>query len=152
MKAFTLIELLLVIGIIAIVSVVSFINLFGYRGQQEIDLAVREIVIILRNSQDRSISQESDNRYGVHFENSVSAGGFYDLFSGVSYATGTVISKNSLWPTIQFSDPTSGNSKDVLFSPVTGLPNSSSTIIISLKRDASILKTITISANGQIQF
>jgi len=151
-KAFTLIELLITIGIIAVVSTVAFLNLFSYRGNQDLDLTSREIAIILRNAQDRSISQESSSRYGIHFENSVSSGGFYDLFSGTTYATGTIISKNSLRPAIQFSDPTSGNSKDVIFTPVSGLPNASTTIIISLKRDASISKTIIVNTNGQIQY
>ncbi|PJA41746.1 hypothetical protein CO177_00785, partial [Candidatus Wolfebacteria bacterium CG_4_9_14_3_um_filter_37_9] len=78
-KAFTLIELLITIGIIAVVSTVAFLNLFSYRGNQDLDLTSREIAIILRNAQDRSISQESSSRYGIHFENSVSNGGFYDL-------------------------------------------------------------------------
>lgn len=151
-KGFTLTELLITIGIIAIVSIVASLNLFGYRGAQELDLMVQEIAITLRNAQDRSISQESSSRYGIHFENSVSSGGFYDLFSGATYAAGTIISKNSLRPAIQFLDPTSGNSKDVIFAPVSGLPNASTTIIISLKRDASISKTIIINTNGQIQY
>lgn len=151
-KGFTLIELLITIGIIAVVSTVGFLNLFGYRGMQELDLTAQEITIILRNAQDRSISQESSSRYGIHFENSVSSGGFYDLFSGATYAAGTIISKNSLRPTIQFSDPTSGNSKDIIFAPISGFPNASTTITISLKRDASVLKNIIINTNGQIQY
>ncbi len=152
MKAFTLIELLIVIGITAIISVVAFMNLFGYRGAQDLDLAVREIVMSLRNAQDRSISQESGNRFGVHFENPAGADDFYDLFSGTTYATGTIIAKSALRPTVQFSDPASGISKDVLFSPVSGLPSVSTTIIISLKRDASVSKTIIVNTNGNISF
>ncbi|MCL5004681.1 MAG: prepilin-type N-terminal cleavage/methylation domain-containing protein [Patescibacteria group bacterium] len=153
MKGFTLVELIITIGIIAALSTIGFLSLFGYRGNQDLDLTAKEIVITLRNAQDRSISQETDaGRFGVHFENSVSAGGFYDLFSGPTYATGTIISKNSLRPTIQFSDPTSGNNKDVIFTPVSGLPNASTTITISLKRDTSILKTIIVNTNGQIQY
>jgi len=151
-NGFTLVELLIVIGIIAIVSVTATFNIFSYRGQQELDLTAREIVVSLRNAQDRSISQESGSRFGIHFENPSGDQGFYDLFSGPTYATGTIISKTSLRSIIQFSDPTSGNNKDVIFAPVTGLPNASTTIIISLKRDASVNKTITINSNGQISF
>lgn len=152
MKGFTLIELLLAVGILAIVSVFGFINLFGYREAQDLDSTTREIVIILRNAQDRSISQESNNRFGVHFENPASGQGFYDLFSGTNYVSGVIISKFALRQDVQFSDPAGGNSKDVIFSPVTGLPNASTTIIISLKRDSSVSKTITVNSNGQIQY
>lgn len=150
---FTLIEILITIGIIAVVSTVGFLSLFGYRGRQDLDLTTQEIVITLRNAQDRSISQEIDaGRFGVHFENPSSAEDFYDLFSGTTYATGTIISKNSLRSTMQFSDPTSGNNKDVIFTPVNGLPNASTTITISLKRDSSILKNIIINTNGRINY
>jgi prepilin-type N-terminal cleavage/methylation domain-containing protein len=152
-KGFTLVEILITISIIAVVSIVGFLSLFEYRDRQDLDLVVQEIVIILRNAQDRSISQESSSRYGVHFENPAADGsGFYDLFSGVTYATGTIVSKATLRPTIQFSEPASGNSKDVIFSPVSGLPNASTTITISLRKDPAVLKTIIINANGQIQY
>lgn len=152
MRGFTLIELIIVIGIIAIISVVATLNIFSYREQQDLDLTTREIVVALRNAQDRSISQESGNRFGIHFENPSGGQSFYDLFSGTTYATGTIISKVTLRSSLQFFDPGSGNNKDVIFMPVTGLPNASTTIIISLKRNSSVLKTIIINTNGQIQY
>ena len=151
-KAFTLIELLIVIGLIAIISTVGILNLFNYSSYQDLDLSVQKIAAVLRSAQSRSIDSESGGNFGVHFENSLSGGNFYDLFQGNNYASGTLIMRTALKQEIQFIDPVFGNSKDIIFFSITGLPASSSTVIIALKRDNSISKTITINSNGQIQF
>ncbi|MEK7634327.1 MAG: GspH/FimT family pseudopilin [Patescibacteria group bacterium] len=151
-KAFTLIELLIVIGIISIISVFGILNLFSFRSYQDLNLTVNGIAAVLRSAQSRSISQESGGNFGVHFENSSSGENFYDLFQGSNYISGNLILRTSLKREIQFINPASGSSKDIVFSPITGLPASSSTVIIAFKRDNSISKTITINSNGQIQF
>ena len=146
MRAFTLIELLIVIGITVVLATISFLNIFNFRGQNDLDLTVKEIVVVLRNA------QESGSRWGVHFENPVSAGGFYDLFSGIDYSTSSLVSRSTLRSNLQFSDPAGGNSKDIIFSPVSGLPGGSSTIIIFTKNNPSVSSTIIVNSNGQIQY
>ena len=127
-------------------------NLFNYRSYQDLDLSVQEIAAVLRSAQSRSISQESGGNFGVHFENSSSGENFYDLFQGNDYASGNRIMRTVLKKEIQFIDPVFGGNKDIIFSPITGLPASSSTVIIAFKRDNSISKTIIINSNGQVQF
>lgn len=152
MKGFSLFELIIAIAIAMIMTTLVSINLFGYRGQQDLNLSVQEITTILRSARDKSITQESGAQWGVHFQNSVSGDSFYDLFSGPNYASGTLSARATLRNSIQFQEPASGNSKDVTFSLLTGLPDASSTIIISLKNDISDFKIITINSNGQIQY
>ncbi|MBI5306408.1 type II secretion system protein [Candidatus Wolfebacteria bacterium] len=153
MKGFTLIELLIVISITAILAVgVSSFNLFGYRNKQDLDLTAREIVVILRNAQDRSISQESGGNYGVYFDNIDANGAFYDLFNGASYSSGTIIKKIPLKNNISFVIPQNGASSSVVFSPLSGIPVSSSTVAISLKSDILSSSTIIINSNGNISF
>lgn len=152
MKGFSLFELIISITIAMIMTTLVSMNLFGYRGQQDLNLSVQEIATILRSARDKSITQESAAVWGVHFQNSASDDSFYDLFSGQNYASGTLVARATLRQSIQFQDPPSGNNKDVIFSLLTGLPNASSTIIISLKNDSSVFKVITINSNGQIQY
>lgn len=152
MKGFSLFELIVSIAITMIMTTLVSMNLFGYRGQQDLNLSVQEIATILRSARDKSITQESAAVWGVHFQNSVSGGSFYDLFSGPNYASGTLVARATLRQSIQFQDPSSNSSKDVVFSLLTGLPDASSTIIISLKNDSSVFKVITINSNGQIQY
>ncbi len=65
-KAFTLIELIISIGILAILAGVGFINIINYRHRQDITSTTQEIVEVLRNAQNRSLSQERRTGYIWH--------------------------------------------------------------------------------------
>ena len=80
MKAFTLIELLVVIGITAILAVFFIMSPLSFRSQQDLNLTVSEMIAVLRNAQDNSISQESGSVWGIYFDN-INGSGFYDFFS-----------------------------------------------------------------------
>lgn len=147
---FTLIELIIVMAITAIIIVGSYGILgFNFKSRNELELAAREIVSVLRNAQDRSISQEDGVQWGVYFENMSNNSGFYVLYKG---ATTTFISKKNLNPNIKFSDPLIGNSKDISFNKMSGLPVSSTTIVIFLENNSLATTTITVNLNGQIQY
>lgn len=148
-SGFTLIELIVVIGITAIIAVVGFLNIYGFKSVSELDLTAREIISVLRNAQDRSIGQEDSVQWGVYFENAASDSGFYVLYKG---ATTTFVSKKNLRPNIQFLDPSIGNSKDIPFNKLSGLPASSITIVVALKNDLLATTTIIVNSNGQIQY
>lgn len=148
---FTLIELLVVIAIAAILASFGYLNLIGYKDRQELDLTVGEIVATLRSAQERSRSQEFDNPWGVYFSNLSANSAFYDLFYGNSYNSNRIVFHSVMRSAIQFVQPALGATSTVFFSAVSGLPNASTTIIISLKRDPSASKTIIVNNNGQIQ-
>ncbi len=151
-KGFTLIELLISIGIIVVLASISFVSLLGYKQRQSLVSATQEIVAVVRNAQDRSISQEGGSRWGVHFENPLGASAFYDLFQGLSYASGTVVSRSVLPSGLQFDSPAHDSSSTIIFSPISGLPNSSTDIKISLINNLISSSTITVSINGEIHY
>lgn len=151
-SAFTLIELLIVVSILAILATVGIMNLYSHRSRQDLGFRAREIVTVLRNAQDRSISQEDGARWGVYFENPSSGTDFYELFSGPSYVSGTIFSKNTLSSYVQFDIPAANSSTTIIFSPITGLPTASATIKISLVGDSTASSTIIINSNGKINF
>lgn len=151
-RGFTLIELLISMGIIVVLAGISFISILNYKQRQSLVSATQEIVAVVRNAQDRSISQESGSRWGVHFGNLSSASAFYDLFRGSSYVTGTVASRSVLPSGLQFDSPASGSSSTIIFSPISGLPNGSADIKISLINNSTNSSTITVSTNGEIHY
>lgn len=149
-KGFTLLELLIVIGITAILAVFLIINPLSFRSRQDLNLTVSEMVAALRNAQNNSISQESGSVWGIYFDN-IDGSGFYDFFSGSNYSSANIASRSSLRSSVKFVQPAVGASSTVIFSAVSGLPAASTTIIIALREDFSSFRAITINANGQIQ-
>ncbi|KKP85896.1 MAG: hypothetical protein UR88_C0004G0003 [Candidatus Nomurabacteria bacterium GW2011_GWA1_35_8] len=150
---FTFIELILVIGIIAVIATISFLNLYDFRSKGDLDLSVREIVSMLRNAHDRSMSQEDGAQWGIHLENQSNGDNFYFLYEG---ATTTLISKKILSSNLQFIEPGSDANKNILFSfngwpIINGVPNSSTTVMIAFKNDSFKVGTIFINSNGQIK-
>jgi prepilin-type N-terminal cleavage/methylation domain-containing protein len=152
-QSFTIVELLIVIALVAVIASIGIVSLFGYRQRQHLKLQTEELVAVLRNAQNRSLSQESGSRWGVHFENPTGdANDFYDLFSGTSYSASAVVSRTPLPPALQFDVPSSGASATIIFAPVTGFPNASTTIKISLVNNPNASSAITINSNGVINF
>jgi len=146
MKGFTLIELLIVIAILVTLAVIGGLNLFNYYRRQNLELTVNEITALIRDAQNRSLSQQDGNQWGLRFENATQ-----DSIK-IFYATSTLTSTYVLRAGVQFTDPGEDNSQDIVFKKITGLPLTSSTIKIALKGNSAVSSTITINENGVIQY
>lgn len=157
-SAFTLIELLLTTAIVAVLGTIGLIYILNYKQRQNLSSDTQEIVVIIRNAQDRSISQEATSTqgsggcWGIHFENPSSGADFYALFKGLTYATSAIVSQNVLSSSVQFDTPTSSSSSTVIFLPFTGLPDNSLTVKISVIGNPTVSSTIIINSNGKIQY
>lgn len=146
MKGFTLIELLITVAILAAVAVIGGINLFGYYSRQNLELTINEITALIRDAQNRSLTQQDGNEWGIRFENATQ-----DAVK-IFYATSTLVSTYVLRSGVQFTDPTEDNFKDIVFSKITGLPLTPVTIKIALVGNSLASSTITINENGVIQY
>jgi len=81
-NGFTLLEILIVVGIIAVLMSLSLpLGLDFYRGQQ-LETQSQEIVQTLRRAQLKAMSVEDDSSFGVYFTDDN-----YTLFKGSSYTT-----------------------------------------------------------------
>ncbi|MBI5079210.1 prepilin-type N-terminal cleavage/methylation domain-containing protein [Candidatus Wolfebacteria bacterium] len=152
MKSFTLIEILIVVGIMTILAAIGSVSFFSFRAQNNLNLTTKEILSLLRNAQNRSITQENGVNWGVRLGNPSNQDGFYALFQGAAYSSANTVLRANLPPAVQFNDPLSGANKDIVFNSISGLPADSATVIISLKNNPSDTRTIIINANGQIQY
>jgi len=149
---FSLLELVIVIAIFAILGTVGFVKLTDYFVRNNLEKDAQKIAFTLKNARDRSISQDRGLQWGVHFENPASGKGFYELFAGTSYPGQTIL-RNNLNTGIEFLNPSASSTLDILFSKVTGLASASTTIVIALAEDNSIIKSISISsANSEISY
>lgn len=151
MKAFSLLELLLVIGILVILGAVVSPFLFGGKTSIEVEEEAKKIAGVLRLAQNKAMSREEGLSWGVHFDNITSTEPFYDFFKGDSYVAGTSTERYYLSNNIIFQAPASGTTTDAIFSKRSGSLSVNATATIAVKSvSPEIIKTITISPNGRI--
>lgn len=149
-RGFTLLEILIAVGVMALVAGLGFVSLSGIRREAALDEAERNIVATLRDAQARAIAQASGASWGVRFAAVSGGDDYYALWSGSSFsgATSTIYLTNIL----EFEDPAAPGARDVLFNKLTGAPNAAASVTIRIISAPSERRTITISSNGTISF
>ena len=145
-KGFTMLELLIVIGITATLSVVGVGFYVNQQKAKILENTTQEIANYLRYTQQKSISQEQGLQWGVHFENPSSGSDFYALYTGASYASPE--ETRYLPSGIIFTTPATGNSINISFNKLTGTSATSTTQSITIKSIVTN-STSTISVSGQ---
>ncbi len=146
-RAFSLIEVLIVISVLAILAAAGSGYYRNYMGEIQLDSAVGNLTSDLKIARAKAMSGEDDRRWGIHFVNGTED--YYEVFStpdnysnpGIVIDTTTHLSFGAV-----FTNPTEGNSKDVIFDKIKG-STASTTIVIS---SDIFEKTITISSEGNI--
>lgn len=145
---FTIIELLVVIGITIVAATAGILYLANYRSGHDLNLALESIVAVIRDSQNRAITQQNGKQWGVRFNNnSVDR---YEIFSGPSYASGTVDNSYNFRQGIIFSEPSSGNVFDAIFEPLTGRLNQHKIISLITGQQDDLVGNIIINTSGLI--
>jgi len=144
-KGFTLIELLLTLGIVVILSTIGVLSLVGYRSQQSLRAASQKFVTFARDVQQKSISQEGGLQWGVRFTHQAGVRDSYQLINGVSTfnPAGSLVAlpSNAEFAVVY---------GDLVFNRL-GLPLSPTTLIMRLKANPGVTRTITINAQGLIR-
>jgi len=146
-KGFTLIEILIVVAISTILSGISFSSYVNHRRAKLLEFTKQEIVGYLRYAQQKSISQEGGNQWGIHFENPDSGDDFYALYHGTTYSSSE--GTRYLPKGLEFQSPSSGNTIDISFSKLTGenYSEAEQEVIIDLTNN-QIARVIRIMTNG----
>ncbi len=132
---FTLVEILLVIGMLAFLAVIIMPITLDFYKSQQLDTHTRQIIQTLRMAQLSAMSVEEDSNFGVYLTNDN-----YTLFRGSSY-----VARETQYDEV-FDLPQiiniSGLSEAV-FSKLDGLPSATGQIILT-----NNIKTNTIDING----
>lgn len=149
-NGFTLIEVLISIGVLAILSSGVYFLGSGFLEKRVLDDNVSGIVATLRNAQTRATAGENDSNWGVHFNNNGASQQFYELYYGPAYASGTVFSTTYLSSRVQFVDPVAASSVDIMFLESTGLPALSESVTLSLISRLSLQTTISVNSAGLV--
>lgn len=135
----------MIVGLTAIIGTVAISNLpLLFRSTKILDDATDALVARLNNTQQKSISQTDGAKWGVHLDATTAGQHFYEVFYGDSYASGTVTERVNIYPDIDFLNPTQGNTDDIIFERVTGIPVLTHGIILALSNDHSVYRYISV--------
>ena len=145
-NGFTLVEVLIVVGVLALISGISILGLAGLGNIKALDLAAQELVANLRDAQRRAITQEKSSQWGIHIGAVDGDRDFYEIFQGASYSADKAVSRTALSPKVEFTTPAQGETKDIIFSKITGYPDTEHIIVLALSNDSSITRTVRVIA------
>lgn len=147
-KGISLIEILIVISIILILAAIVVPNLSFIKKQQALQTTKEDIVSLLNEARNSTISSKNSLTYGVHFQADRAI-----LFSGASYSdspNNKQISFDSSVTIPATGGINIGGGSDVVFQRLTGDTINNGTIVIQLVSDATKQKIISINSIGII--
>jgi len=141
MRAFTFIELILVISIIVILLTLTIPLGIRFYFNQQLNVTSEEIVQVLRRAQFKSMSQ-SEYSFGVYFGSGQS--GQYVLFRGSSYGNHDDEEVFNVSESVFFS-----GLSEIVFSKLEGTPSSIGDIILTSDNN---VRTININEQGRVNY
>lgn len=144
---FTLMEILVVLGIITIIASLTF-YFFGKANKQTVlEKDVASVVSFVRNARLLSIASKNASPFGIHLEEDKVV-----LFEGNPYSAGGPNEKTFYFSREVYLSSYSLNKggSDIIFARLTGDTSNYGTVTVSL-RDNSASTTFTILKTGVIQ-
>lgn len=127
-KGFTILELLVTMGIFAVLTSLATINLLGAQHIASIDTTVSTLIADLKQQQIKAMTGDTEGRtagdqYGIHFETNK-----YVLFHGTYNSTDNSNFPVSLDGTLSFTNISDGG--NIIFSQGSGESSGLSTITL----------------------
>ncbi len=162
-SGFTLLELLITLGIAAVALSIGGLYLGGIHDRGRLQTDAENIVVLLRTAEERSLIQDSASRWGVFIDHpmSVETPSTYTLYKASEMlladpeyvgVPGSTTERLPLSSASRFLSPVAGSNLNIIFSKGTGMPNVSTTLELASPANASTSFTIFISGNGRIEY
>jgi prepilin-type N-terminal cleavage/methylation domain-containing protein len=146
-RAFTLIEILIVIAILAAISSMIIIGFVKLNSKKALDGGTLVVSTALIEARSRSLASKAASSYGVHFD----PGGVV-IFFGTSYSPSD--SRNepkALDPRVGLrSISLAGGGNDIVFKRLTGATDSAGSLEAYLLSSPEIFRTISVNLAGVV--
>ena len=145
MKGFTLLEILLALGIVAILSFFGVVSLSNFNKDKALSIETEKVLSLISKARSFTLSGRDESAYGIHFEERKIV-----LFKGPTYSSEAEGNEaQTLNAEVALSGISlSGGSSEVLFEKLSGTTFQSGTVTLASVRDASRTKTVTIAGTG----
>ncbi|RLC38579.1 hypothetical protein DRH27_01965 [Candidatus Falkowbacteria bacterium] len=146
-NGFTLVELLIVMGIFVVIASVSIPLYSNWQPDSQIDTAFAEVIETLRLGRNRSESGLNNASHGVYFLVSESGEDSYVLYQGADYASRDVSLDREIILNNALSLTTSLDNANINFSKGLGEPSATGTVSI-INNNTDEIKIISINSLG----
>jgi prepilin-type N-terminal cleavage/methylation domain-containing protein len=148
-KGISLLEILIVIAIIGILSAIIIPNLSRFQRQQALKNTTEDVVSLLNEARNNTISSKNSTTYGVYFLSDKAI-----LFPGSSY-TDSILNKqidfdSSVWIPETGGINLNGGGDEIVFDRITGESANYGTITIQLISNPTTQKVISINQVGVV--
>ncbi len=145
MKGFTLIEILLSLGILAVVSMLGVMSLSTVNKDKALVVETERTLSLIAKARSFTLSAKEGSTYGVHVETQKVV-----LFKGPTYTANAITNEiQTINPEVKISAISLvGGGAEVLFSKLTGTTTQTGTVTLSSVRNSSQTKTVTIIGTG----
>ena len=152
--AFSLIELLVVVGIVAVIGIAVVVNLNAPKASADLLGTAKQMTSVLRQAQSQAMSDQQGNIWGVYFSNPSTGDSFYAIISSSTYSSATVVSQYDLPSDVGFVTSTlpQGSSLTVQFTSPSGASSASTSVAIYLTSDPSLQENVVVLGNGQVSY
>jgi prepilin-type N-terminal cleavage/methylation domain-containing protein len=148
-KGFTLVELLIVIGITLVLASATIPIYGNLQVSGQLNDTEDRIIQTLRTAQGRSEARLNNSSHGVYFEINTSRADRYILYQGDSYATRDTSYDRAETPSASITFSTTLSGSDVSFSKGLGAPNATGTI--TLTHDIQGTRSVVINSLGTVE-
>lgn len=141
-RGFTLIEMILTVGILGLLAGLSMPVYQSFDNRNELDITTQSLASALRRAQVYARSGHSDSGWGVEIQSTAAT-----LFRGASFA-----GRDSAYDevtTISQSTAVTGIS-EVLFAKLSGTPSTTGNVIFTNTNNET--RTVTINAKGMVSY
>ena len=144
-RAFTLPELLVTVALVTFIAAAGFFYLYNFKQVNALDQAAQGTVAALRYAQSQAISGDQAQKWGVAVIRTGNDTDYFEIYSGPTYASGSIVTKSLLPLGVLFN-----TSEEVNFSQLSGTIPLKKTVVLQLASNPSINRVITINDIGAV--
>jgi len=141
-RAFTLIEILIVIAITTIIATFSIVSFVSFSKRQALDASVQALASGLRDAKNQTLASVGASQYGIAINTDK-----FTFFKGSTYNPSESTNRVFVWSSYIKA---SSSISSVVFQRLTGNSSASGTIDVYLISDPSVKRTVSVSGSGLV--
>ncbi|MDP3769389.1 MAG: prepilin-type N-terminal cleavage/methylation domain-containing protein [Candidatus Sungbacteria bacterium] len=144
LTGFTLIEVIIVIGLLAIFGSLALVSFQTSRATRELATSTQDILSALRLAQSKTLSGENNSVWGVHMSQSQVA-----LFQGPTFVGSPLVETYGLPSSLELINILfNGGGNDIVFNRITGTTDQNGTMTLGVVATPTLYISLTIDISG----